>query len=47
MYKEFDLVLEVLNLYINSPHILNSEKYFLQDFKAKVMERLKKVIEKA
>ena len=47
MHKEFDLVLEVLNLYINSPHILNSEKYFLQDFKAKVMERLRKVIDKA
>ena len=47
MHKEFGLVLEVLNLYINSPHILNSEKYFLQEFKSKVMERLRKVIEEA
>ena len=47
MHKEFGLVLEVLNLYINSPHILNSEKYFLQEFKAKVMEKLRKVIEEA
>ena len=45
MDKEFQLVLEVLNLYIKSPYILNSEKYFLQIFKAKVMEKLRKVIE--
>ena len=45
MDREFQLVLEVLNLYIKSPYILNSEKYFLQIFKAKVMEKLRKVIE--
>ena len=47
MDREFQLVLEVLNLYIKSPYILNSEKYFLQKFKAKVMDQLRKVIEES
>ena len=47
MNHEFKIVLETLNLYINSPYILNSEKYFLQKFKAKVMDRLRQVIEES
>ena len=47
MNQEFKIVLETLNLYINSPYILNSEKYFLQKFKAKVMDQLRKVIEES
>ena len=47
MNDEFKIVLETLNLYINSPYILNSEKYFLQKFKAKVMDQLRKVIEES
>ena len=44
MTEGFSLVVEVLNLYIKSPYILNSEKYFLQCFKDKVMIQLKKAL---
>ena len=47
MDEGFELVLEVLNLYIKSPYILKYEKYFLQLFKDKVMNQLKKSINKA
>ena len=43
----FRVGLEVLNLYIKSPYILKYEKYFLQLFKDKVMNQLKKSINKA
>ena len=41
MTEGFNLVVETLNLYINSPYILNSEKYFLKLFKEKVMIQLR------
>jgi hypothetical protein len=45
MTEGFELTLDVLNMYMKSPYILNSEKYFLQLFKDKVMIQLRKVIE--
>ena len=45
MTDGFELVLDTLNMYMKSPYILNSEKYFLQLFKDKVMIQLRKVIE--
>ena len=45
MNEGFELVLDTLNLYMKSNYILNSEKYFLQVFKDKVMKQLRKIIE--
>ena len=45
MNQGFQLVLETLNMYMKSPFMMNTEKYFLQQFKANVMAQLRKVIE--
>ena len=45
MTDGFELTLDVLNLYMKSNYMMNSEKYFLQIFKDKVMKQLRKVIE--
>ena len=45
MNQGFQLVLETLNMYMKSPFMMNTEKYFLQQFKANVMVQLRKVIE--
>ena len=45
MTDGFELTLDVLNLYMKSSYMLNSEKYFLIVFKDKVMQQLRRVIE--